>query len=127
MDFQTLKATFDRMCSFYKNKTEDCPFTTITGSDEWDDWYLFGAYEPEQFEQVVTEWVKEHPAPIYPTFLEFVTYLARKDNKGQLVNLPISELMNRRIPDAAAEELGLVPINECGLTKYVEEDIKQWY
>ena len=125
MDFQTLNTTFDRMCRFYEDEPTECPFYTITGSEEWEDWYMHGAFEPEEFEHVVTEWAKEHPIPIYPTFLELIHYIVNHGEDTSLIGLNIDELLDRRIPDAAAEELGLVPINECGLTKYCEDE-SEW-
>lgn len=121
MEYQQLSEEFDRMCHYYKNNPYECPFYKITHSPERADWYLYGAFENhEKFENVVTAWAKEHPHPIYPTFWELIKWIVERGNNPLLEELDISELLNERIPDAAAEELGLVPINECGLNKYNE-------
>ena len=67
--------------------------------------------------------------PVYPTVLELVHYIAnrmpeRKDGKVWARDIPLHELVMERIPEEVAEELGLIPINACGLNEYVEEEEK---
>lgn len=120
MEYQQLNKEFSRMSRYYADKPYECPFYKITGSSEWEDWYLHGAFEPSEFEDVVTEWSKQHPRPIYPTFWELIQWIVDHSNDPLLKELEIHELLDERVPDAAAEELGIVPINECDLTKYSE-------
>jgi hypothetical protein len=74
----------------------------------------------DEVEKALIEWDKEHPEKIYPTILEVLRYIAMHIQNG--TNLPLNELVKLRMPEEVAKEFGIVPINECGLSKYVLED-----
>ncbi len=112
-EFQEVMNKFHKLCDAYQaNGCKNCPIG-ISCVNEADD-------DPENFEKIVMEWGQ----PIYPTFLELVHYLAQDIPNG--LNMPLSELMMLRIPEDKAEELGLMPINECGLNKYADEVESEW-
>ena len=117
MEFQKVIYEFDRMCG--EVKCEDCKLFKECNS-------TLILTHPKRVEEVVTEWAKQNPEPVYPTILELIRHIAaylpdREDGKSWLNEIPTSELVLQRIPKAAAKELGLVPINECGLDEYCEE------
>ena len=118
MKFSELVKEFDRMCEFYDDETEN-PFYKETDSTNWEDWWVLGSYEPEKFEEIVATFSKEHPAPIYPTIMDLLRHIAGYIGP-EYVNKPLNELVKEQIPQEVAEEWGIMPINECGLTKYSE-------
>lgn len=119
MELKKLVEEFNRMVDFYDDSTE-CPFYEETGYTDWEDWWIFGSENPEKFEQIIQDFVKEHPAPIYPTILELLRYIALSLG-SEYTNMPLNELVKLRLPQEIAEEWGILPINECGLTKHVDE------
>lgn len=86
--------------------------------------------ELEEAEKIVMK----YQAPIYPKLIDLIHYIAvrmppRNDGKEWARDIPLYELVQEHIPDEVAEELGLVPINECGLTKYLDKDeleVSEW-
>ena len=119
MEFRELIKEFDRMCAHYEDPKEN-PFFKETLCEDWEEWYMNGAYEPEKFEEIVMKWVQKHPRPIYPTFRELIRSMIGVNDERE-----IEEVLDSRIPDEAAEKFGIVPINECGLNKYTDES-SEW-
>lgn len=60
--------------------------------------------------------------PIYPTILEFLQTIADEIPNGQ--NMSLQELVKHNLPAKKAREFGIMPLNMCGLTKYVTEEDK---
>ena len=106
-EFTEVMNKFNKLCMEYE--CDVCPFKDEGCMDAAVD-------NPEEFEKKVMEWQPE----IYPTFLELIHYLAADIPNG--LNMPLRELVMKRVPADKAKELGLMPINECGLTKYTDED-----
>lgn len=104
----------------YRSHCSECPLSDVCS-------FIMSKMDEEQasmIEERVMKYAKT--APIYPTILELIHYIAnrmpeRKDGKIWARDIPLHELVMEHIPDEVAEELGLVPINACGLNKYVEE------
>jgi hypothetical protein len=117
MNFKETVEEFDRMCEFYDDETEN-PFYEETNSNDWEDWWMMAAYEPEKFNELVEKFSHDHPKPIYPTVGELVDYIVPNlyDNYGYRYDW--NDIKDLRVPEDKAKELGLTPINECGLTKY---------
>lgn len=114
-NFVDVMKKINSMCDYYADDCSECPLGKIGCNDA-----LFK--EPEKVEEIVSKWQPD----IYPTLLEIVHHIAahlppREDGKSWL-NVPIREVLNQRLPRDIAEDWGIMPINECGLTKYVEED-----
>lgn len=124
MNFKETVEEFDRMCEFYDDETEN-PFYEETGSDEWEDWWMMAGYRPEKFNEIVEKFSHDHPKPIYPTIEELVKHIISDIHKeGYWYHW--DEIKDIRIPEDRAKELGLTPINECGLTKYCDEGESEW-
>ena len=118
MNFKETVEEFDRMCEFYDDETEN-PFYEETNSDDWEDWWMWGIYHTESFNEIVEKFSREHPKPIYPTIGELVNYIIADDNYGyHYTTDDWNKIKDVRIPEDKAKELGLTPINECGLNKY---------
>lgn len=60
--------------------------------------------------------------PIYPTILEFLQIIAEEIPNGQ--NMSLQELVKHNLPAKKAKEFGIIPLNICGMTKYVTEEDK---
>lgn len=118
MTFNEIVEEFDRMCEFYDDETEN-PFYEETNSDDWEDWWMWGIYHTRSFNEIVEKFSREHPKPIYPTIGELVSHIVADlcDDCGYPYT-DWNDIKSLRIPEDKAKELGLVPINECGLTKY---------
>ena len=122
-EFREVLQKWHEICDRFTDNggcSEECPcFGNCT--DIWE----MNVDELEKAEKTVMNY--SYQKPIYPTILELVHYIAnrlpaRNDGKDWARDIPISELVMERIPDDVAEEFELVPINECGLRKYVEDD-----
>ena len=109
MEYREVVKEFNRMCAYYKKRPEDCPLTAACGSDMWDDWLVWSAENIDEFQDIVINWSKEHPVVIYPTLRELITWMYGTGN------FKLSEVLDMPIPDEAAEELGIIPINEGSL------------
>ena len=110
--FIEVNKKFKQICEYYRENEKGCqacPFETSC-FDPPDN--------PEKTEEIIMNWQPD----IYPTILELIHYIAADISDG--LTMPLSELVMKRIPADKAEELGLIPINECGLTKY--EDGSEW-
>ena len=119
MNFKETVEEFDRMCEFYDDETEN-PFYEETNSDDWEDWWMWGIYHTENFSEIVERFSREHPKPIYPTIGELVHYIA--SDLYDAYGYHWDKIKDIRIPEEVAKDFGIMPINECGLTKYKESE-----
>ena len=116
-DFVDVMKKVDTICDYYNRDCHACPLF-ING--KFCNEAIFEM--PEKVDEVVSKWQPD----IYPTILEIVHHISthlptREDGKSWL-NIPISEVLNQRLPRDIAEEWDIVPINEGGLTKYVDDE-----
>lgn len=114
MEFHFVIEEFNRMCSSISNCQKDCPFNERCKNDEIYDMII---ENPEEFEDFVMTWSKEHPKPIYPTYGEVLNAMLECENHQAIHMDP--EIFNKRISEEVAKKFNIMPINECGLTKYV--------
>ena len=109
--FIEVNKKFKQICEYY-HENGGCPACSLKAS-------CFNPPDnPEKTEEMIMNWQPD----VYPTILELIHYIAADIPDGLI--MPLSELVMKRIPADKAEELGLVPINEGGLTKY--EDGSEW-
>ena len=123
-EFKEVIQAWHNICSEhskpYGSHCSECPLNDVCE-------FIMSKMDKEQASMIEEKVMKYAKAtPIYPTILELVHYIAnhmpeRKDGKVWARDIPLHELVMERIPDEVAEELGLVPINACGLREYVEE------
>ena len=67
--------------------------------------------EPDKFERIVMDWAKEHPEPVYPTWLEWMV----SEGIMELSQIGIGKTLpkaDKPIPADIAEKLGLEPKDE---------------
>ena len=109
---QTMK-DWRRMCKAYTTDDESCCYGcpvadfrehgcgAIFEMEDGTDW--------ERYEGQIREWAAEHPEPVYPTWVEFLT------DVGFVTTFDVSEgtaysfNWDRQIPADLAEKLGLQP------------------
>lgn len=119
-EFQEVMKKAGRCCAFYKHNCEACSLTNVCPARFYIDKYIdVGDYT--YFEGRVMDWVKEHPAPVYPTWQE---YLEQNHIVDVYRKLPSSTTSNSTtyvervstmakfympIPDDIAQKLGLQP------------------
>jgi len=103
-DFVKVMNKFNKMCS---NGCENCDLVNCI--DE-------ARIDPENFERTVMRWQE----PIYPTIFEVLQTIADEIPNGR--NMPLHELIKHNFPANKAKEFGIMPLNVCGLTKYVTEE-----
>lgn len=126
MNFKETVEEFDRMCEFYDDETEN-PFYEETDSDEWEDWWMMAGYHPEKFNEIVEKFSHDHPKPIYPTLNQVLQHLLNCYNfSSKDVALFFDCYGDKPISEEVAREFGIMPINECGLTKYCDEGESEW-
>lgn len=114
MEFHFVIKEFNRMCGLIYNCQKDCPFYEKCKDDEICDMII---ENPEEFEDFVMTWSKKNPKPVYPTYGEVLNaMLALEDH--QPIHMD-SEIFNKEISEEVAKKFNIMPINECGLTKYV--------
>ena len=117
MEFQFVIKEFNRMCSSIYDCQEDCPFYERCKSDEIYDIII---ENPEEFENLVMTWSKEHPKPVYPTYGEVINAMLGFEDHQAIHMDP--EIFNKEISEEVAKKFNIMPINLCGLTKY---DVKE--
>lgn len=115
-NFVEVNEKFKEICDHYFNDSgcQSCPLV--------DNCYD-PPENPQKVEEIVMNW---KPANIYPTIFELIQYMAgylpaRKDGK-HWYEVPLNELTRNRIPEEIAKKFGIMPINACGLNKYVDDD-----
>lgn len=113
-DFADVMRKINKMCNYYEHTCPDCPFRGDC------DHLIF--QEPEKVDEVVAKWQPD----IYPTILELVhhiaTHLRPREDEKSWFKVPVEEILRQRLPRKLANDWNIAPINECGLTKYVEDD-----
>lgn len=105
-----------KICDYYFNSEKGCQTCILK-----DDCYDIPA-NPKEVEELIMNWQPN----IYPTILELIRYIveylpAREDGK-RWYDIPLSELVHNRIPAEVAKKFDIMPINACGLNKYVDDD-----
>lgn len=113
MELKECVEIWNRMCESMKD-CEDCPVCNYGCNP------LEASEFLDQVEDELTAWAATHPKKIYPTILELLRYIAKFIPNG--TNMPLNELVKLRLPEDVAEEFGIVPINECGLNKYDDDE-----
>ena len=113
--FVEVTEKFKKICDYYFN-TDGCDNCPLVNNC-----YDVPA-NPKKVEEIVMRWQPN----IYPTILELIRYIAeylpaREDGK-RWYDVPLSELVHNRLPEEVAKKFAIMPINACGLNKYVEED-----
>ena len=113
-DFANVMKKINTICDYYGRDCDACP---LFNKGKLCNEMIFEA--PEKVDEIVSQWQPD----IYPTILELLHLIAmhmpkREDGKDWR-NIPLNELVRQRLPRDVAEEWGIIPINECGLTKYV--------
>lgn len=73
------------------------------------------AYEnPAMFEQIVMEWAKENPEPVYPTWIEWLREMKIIESGVSLVPMSVNDSIYAQIPADIAKKLGLKPKEHSG-------------
>lgn len=117
MEFQKFCKDFNRMCK--ECDDEDNPFRDAAESDFVEDWLIWAMNNPDEAEDYVNIWARNNPEPVYPTFGDYLRTMAGYDHN--LDKIPLSELLNVEIPKDIAERYEVVPLNPCGVQKYVSD------
>ena len=82
----------------------------------------------DEFEDIVMTWSKENPPEVYPTlddiFTDIINFYDTKLTTRD-IQLFYDIYGNKQIPKELAEKYGILPINMCGLNKYVDEE-SEW-
>ena len=119
MEFQKVADTLKRMWDYERETDEDTPLTKECQSSYWEDWCAWACSNVEKVEEMCKDWEKEHPAPIYPTFGEYLRDMA--NHAHAYVGVPLEEIMDLHIPPEIAKLYEIAPLNLCGINKYVSE------
>ena len=117
-EFFNVVNEFSRMCKLYDSycDTKECPIAALIKEwediheEEWESPCLeFARENPEEFEDVVMTWAKEHPTPIYPTIGEVIKKLC------VLMNINPrtcgNTIYDERLTEEAANYFNIKPIN----------------
>lgn len=116
MEFKEFGRNFIRMvyeCG------DDNPFIEAADSKYPEDWLMWAMNNLMEAEDFVAAWTKEHPAPIYPTFGEYLRDMANHSN--EMAKIPIGELLDTPIPESIAEKYKVAPLNLCEIKKYASD------
>lgn len=119
-EFKKVMEERRRMCSFIKGNCTRCRLYYINCNPSDD-------VDLDEFENIVMTWSKENPKPIYPTLNELIQHIANNYNANNIKTVPKDTSVfckmygDKPIPENVAKEFGILPINMCGLNKYVEE------
>lgn len=113
MEVRECVEIWNRMCNSMTN-CEDCPVGQYGCNP------LEAIENLDKVEDILTKWAAENPKKIYPTVLDILRYIGNHIPGGR--DMPLNELVKYQIPEEVANEFGIMPINECGLTKYVTDD-----
>lgn len=114
MEFHFVIDEFNRMCNSIRDCQKHCPFYERCKVNDTE-YFVFS--NPEEFEKLVVAWSKEHPKPIYPTYGEVINAMLGFEDHQAIHMDP--EIFNKEISEEVAKKFNIMPINECGLTKYV--------
>ena len=116
MEFKEFCENFNRMA---RECTEKNPFESAANSKYAEDWLVWATGNVEEAEDYVATWTREHPAPIYPTFGEYLRDMANHDKIFSKV--PLNELLNTPMSEKVAEQYNVTPLNLCGIKKYASD------
>ena len=114
MEFHFVIDEFSRMCNSIYDCQKHCPL--YEQCKEGDAEY-FAFSHPKEFEDYVMAWSKENPKPIYPTYGEVINAMLALEDHRPIHMDP--EMFNKEISEEGAKKFNIMPINACGLTKYV--------
>ena len=120
-EFKKVMEEYRRMCkSFADESCDKCPLNT----KEFGFCDDVESMDLDEFEDIVMTWSKENPPEIYPTLEDIFTDIINFYD----TNLTTRDIQlfydiygNKQIPKELAEKFGILPINMCGLNKYVDE------
>lgn len=106
MELKDAVNIYNHICDNFVDDCSGCPFSeaNVKCCNPFDN--KLDEEEIVRWENIADEWQKNHKA-IYPTYRDLIHYIMDHTND---LNKPISEEF--------AEEFNIMPINECGLTKY---------
>ena len=111
-EFKKVIEEWRRMCGSFDENCNKCPLLKYCNP------------ETKAFEDIVMTWSKENPPEIYPTLNDVLTsiinFYSTKLNTNN-IQLFFDLYKDKQIPKELAEKFGILPINMCGLNKYVED------
>lgn len=112
MEFQKIVNQYTRLCSSYQNCSQ-CPINNIRfDGDCLHTWYN----EPQRFEEIVVQWAKDNPEPVYPTWEQWVATFPKAKLKDFCPIIfdseypcftKCTECWRQRIPEYLAKQLGI--------------------
>lgn len=114
MEFQKVILEAARLCDHYFNENggcDNCPLEMF----HCDNIFRLDENELAEYEDIVMEFSRNYPRPIYPTYRELIRSMLGENDEHEIENI-----LDKRIPENTAKKFGIVPINECGLSKYVD-------
>lgn len=117
MEFKEFCSNFNRMAK--ECEKDDNPFVEAADSNYVEDWLMWAMNNMIEAEDFVATWTKEHPVPIYPTFGEYLRDMA--NHSKELVQTPLSVLLDTPIPESIAEKYKVAPLNLCEIKKYASD------
>ena len=122
MEFHFVIEEYNRMKEWYKENLNYDPVCDKPLS-EWLDNNAAAA----EFEQRVMEWSKNNPRPKYPTIGDLVDDIINLSGNYKWRSMKIEEVLRQEIPEAAAKQYGIVPLNLFNVNKYCEEPVEsEW-
>lgn len=117
-DFKKVILEANRLCDYYFDHggCDSCPLSNY----KCDNIFRLDENELVEYEDIVMEFSRNYPRPIYPTYRELIRSMLGENDEHEIENI-----LDKRIPEDTAKKFGIVPINECGLSKYVDES-SEW-
>ena len=120
-EFKKVMEEYRRMCDSFGEDCDKCP---LCGIEDIPLCNPTDNLDLEDFEEAVMTWSKENPPEIYPTlediFADIINFYDTKLTTRD-IQLFYDIYGNKQIPKELAEKYGILPINMCGLNKYVDE------
>lgn len=116
MEFHFVIEEYNRMREWCKENLKHDPICDKALS-EW----LDGAAAAAEFELRVMEWSKSNPRPKYPTIGDLVDDIINLSGNPDWRHMKIEEVLRQEIPETAAKQYGIVPLNLFDINKYCEE------
>lgn len=106
-EFVTIMKQWHRMCAYMRERR----MCTLSGCSLYENSVceeiyvnIDGAPDYAEVERVIMDWTKEHPAPVYPTWSEWLESITHQMVDG--------DLLDSTIPDDIAEKLGVKAVGE---------------
>lgn len=114
-EFQEIVREFHRLCEtqrrLHKNTCDKCPIKIATMGTMFQ-CYRYVLEKPKEAENIIMSWAAEHPEPVYPTWLEWLSVIGVIpkviDCKTLFLDV-YNGVHDHRIPADIAEKLGLQP------------------